>query len=222
MTDDLNNLSFRLSMFLSIRCQFYHNLMTVHGTHLFSGRNINILQISLIIRTYKSKTFTLLIQSDNLLHLMRHDSYDFSFFPLTARRTCNNTFHFISLECTVHILSRNKDILIFTLYHNKSKSTDICLEGSCDTLCLTFTIFSSFRKSNLPFLNKSVQYFLKLSSLFFRYLKNRRNLFDFHWDIKIITNKVINHFFSLFKCLIHSISFHRYCSHDVTFHLYLK
>ena len=196
--------------------------MTVHGTHLFSGRNINILQISLIIRTYKSKTFTLLIQSDNLLHLMRHDSYDFSFFPLTARRTCNNTFHFISLECTVHILSRNKDILIFTLYHNKSKSTDICLEGSCDTLCLTFTIFSSFRKSNLPFLNKSVQYFLKLSSLFFRYLKNRRNLFDFHWDIKIITNKVINHFFSLFKCLIHSISFHLYCSHDVTFHHYLK
>ena len=207
MTQDLNDLSFRFHMLSAIGCQFYNHLMSGHCMEFFSCRDINIFQESLIIRTHKSKTFALLIQSDHFRHLMGNNSDDLSFLPSAIWTTCNNALHFISLECTIYIFRRNKDIFFLSFYHNKSKSPDVRLEYSHDPFRLTFAVLSTLGKRNFSFLYQTVQHFLQLFPLLLRDLKNHGDLFYFHRHIKIITDKIINDLFTLFKCLIHIFPF---------------
>ena len=207
MTQDLNDLSFRFHMLSAIGCQFHNYLMSGHCMEFFSCRDINIFQESLIIRTHKSKTFALLIQSNHFSHLMGNNSDNLSLLPSAAWTTCNNTLHFISLECTIYIFRRNKDIFFLSFYHNKSKSTDVRLECSHDSFRLTLAVLSTLGKRNFAFLYQTVQHFLQLFPLLLRDLKNHGDLFYFHRHIKIITDKIINDLFTLFKCLIHIFPF---------------
>ena len=90
-------------MLSPIGSQLRQNFMAVHGPHLFARRDINIFEISLIIRSYKSEIFTFFIQSHNPRHSMGDNPYDFAFLSLPAPGFYNDIFNLIALKRAVYI-----------------------------------------------------------------------------------------------------------------------
>ena len=83
--DDLHDLSLRLHMFAAVGCKAHHDLMTGHGAHLFPLRDINVFQVSLVIRTHESEASALFVETDYVYHAMGENSDNLSFLPPSGR-----------------------------------------------------------------------------------------------------------------------------------------
>ena len=203
MSDNLSHFSFRLGIFSAIGRQFYQNFMTGHSPVFFSCGNVYIFQISLIIRPYKSEIFILFIYTHNSGNCMGNNPDYFTFFSLSAPGFYDYIFNLVALKRTVYILFGNKNIFLSIRRSYETKSPGIGLKASGKPLRSTAAVFSPLRNRNLSFFHQSVQHLPQLLSLFPRNLKQDSNLFYLHWNIKVVPHKVIYHFFSFFKCLIH-------------------
>ena len=72
--------------------------MPGHSSHFFSGRDIDIMQIPLVIRADKTIIPAALIQSYHMRDIMRDDAHDPAFPAPAGRRRSDDKLHLIPLE----------------------------------------------------------------------------------------------------------------------------
>ena len=91
-------------MLSAVGGQFCHYFMSRNRPHRLALRDIDICQVSLVIRAYKAKVFTLLVKPYYARHAMGQDFYHPSLFSFSLRRTQDDIFYFIPLESSVHVI----------------------------------------------------------------------------------------------------------------------
>src|SRR5699024_3953055 len=138
--DDLHDLSLRLHMFAAVGCKAHHDLMTGHGAHLFPLRDINVFQVSLVIRTHESEAFALFVQTDYVYQAVRENSYNLSFLPLSRLIRDDNIFDLISLKSACHVLFRNKHILAAVYRSYETESPCIRLKRTLQAHSLSLAV----------------------------------------------------------------------------------
>ena len=99
MSQNLNDLSFRIPSVLTVICDFYHNFMPCHSTHAVFSGNENIFCYLLIVCCNKAKAFHLLIQPHQTGHTSFQHTDDGAFrFSAAAAATG----HFIQDAVFLH------------------------------------------------------------------------------------------------------------------------
>ena len=206
MTDNLYNPSFRTSAFLTVRSQFNYNFMPVYSFFWLTLWNKNVLKNSLVIRNDKAITLValLLIKTDNCCKTTLHNLYNLTFpaLSITIRSLRNNHFYYVTIQRSAGIVLPDKNILILLRNDNKTKPSLIRTVSSLKTLRLTFTVLSTLTETDLTFLFQWFQHLTKLIPLLLIHLQDHSHLFELHWHIHIITDKIIYNFLSFLKCLI--------------------
>ena len=144
MSDDFDDSPLRFHILTAVGGQLHHDFMPVHRSLFFACRNINILQVSLIIRTHKPEIFAFFIESHNMHHTVREYPHDLSF-PAPSR-WCrrDNILYLVSLKCSRYILLRNEYIFRAVFRRYEPESSRICLEDSFQAHSLTLAVFPSF------------------------------------------------------------------------------
>ena len=98
MSDDLRDFPLRLHMLPAIGSQLHCHLMPGHRSHFLSGRDIDVVQIPLVIRADKTIIPAALIQSHYARDTVRDDAHDLTFPAPAVRRRSDDKLHFIPLE----------------------------------------------------------------------------------------------------------------------------
>ena len=111
---------------------------------------------------------------------------------------------------TIGLGFRNKDIFLFPLHTDKSKSFRMCLKRAYDLFLFRFAELSSLGADDAPLHHQIIQNLFQLWALIFFHTEDNRQFLDFHRDIHIIAHKVIYHFFPLFILCVHTQIFSLY------------
>ena len=149
MTQDLYNFSFGFPVFFTIignLCDYF--MSTDRTLRTFSWYKYIFIDLW-IIRYNKSKILTIFISSYNLCDPMGKDLYDFSFPASACNSWTDRNLYYIFMKSSARIFCRNKNILFFSLYGNKSVASLMACKCPCDIIALCLYIFALFRYFNL-------------------------------------------------------------------------
>ena len=205
MPDDLQNFSLRLHPLAAVGSQLHHDLVSAHGVLFFSRRNIDIPDITLIVRPDKPEASALLVKPDDLCHRVGEDPDDLPLPAASPRSSCNDIFHLVAVKRAIYIIFRDENIFFAVLRGDEPEASGIRLKDTLLPLCTAYAVFSPLGKCDLSLIHKTVQNSFQLVPLLSRDLEHDRHLPDLHGHIEVVFHKIINYFFSLFKCLIHRL-----------------
>ena len=151
----------RIMRIVTIAVYFNHNLVTCYCRTYLVLRYKNIFGKLAVIRNNETICAVLPEYAYNLVHSMFKNSYNSAFpAPALCLFTGYYKLYLVLMQCIAGIGFPDKNIFIFTLNGNKTKSSVRTLENTCKNVFVIFAVFSLGCDTYFTFQNKSIKNFI--------------------------------------------------------------